>query len=419
MTDAKTPGQAIERRGTLLEKLAAKYMPNTPKGEVLAILNATAFKTKDGPPTNAQVAALLVVADQYNLNPWTREIFAFPDKQNGIVPVVGIDGWNRIANEHPQYQGETLELPPRDEWERIDEDAKLAPPYMTVTVYRKDREHPTTHTEYLDECYRPAFSGSGRDGKAYKKSGAWQSHTKRMLEHKTRIQGRRIAFGFAGIYDEDEAERIVEARYDVEAEAVEVEVIGEDGWAQLLGQAEAAGLTADDLLANAAALGHEGPGPEMPREIAGKLWRALTPEDPDDGPDEPATAPEDAEAATDPGEDAGTQSGPQEAEEQPPGVVAAEFRRARREETAERLPSEMAADVAAKAADRAANRKITAAQANKVYTQCTVAKVDDDELYEWLGDVLGVGAVEAIPAARLDEVLAWVKGHAAGKGGAA
>ncbi|EEW4602325.1 phage recombination protein Bet, partial [Escherichia coli] len=36
------------------------------------------------------------------------------------------------------------------------------------------------------------------------------SHPKRMLRHKAMIQCARLAFGFAGIYDNDEAERIVE-----------------------------------------------------------------------------------------------------------------------------------------------------------------------------------------------------------------
>jgi hypothetical protein len=40
----------------------------------------------------------------------------------------------------------------------------------------------------------------------------WKSHPRRMLRHKALIQCARIAFGFAGIYDEDEAERIVEAQ---------------------------------------------------------------------------------------------------------------------------------------------------------------------------------------------------------------
>ena len=262
--------------GTLLERLGAKYLPDTPKAEVLNILQQTAFKTgKDQPPaTPAQVASLLVVADQYGLNPWTKEIFAFPDKQNGIVPVVGVDGWNRIANEHPQFDGEELELPSRDEWVRIDEDAKLAPPWMRILIYRKDRAHPTDHTEYLDECYRPAFTGNGKSG-PYKKAGPWQSHTKRMLEHKTRIQGRRIAFGFSGIYDQDEAERIVDSDYTYEATAVEVETLGADAWATLVESAGEMGFSADDVLATAATLGYEGPGGEMPREVAKQIYRGL------------------------------------------------------------------------------------------------------------------------------------------------
>jgi hypothetical protein len=51
--------------------------------------------------------ALLIVADQYGLNPWTKEIYAFPDKSNGIVPVVGVDGWARIINTHEQFDGRT------------------------------------------------------------------------------------------------------------------------------------------------------------------------------------------------------------------------------------------------------------------------------------------------------------------------
>ncbi|MGC6598113.1 recombinase RecT, partial [Escherichia coli] len=40
---------------------------------------------------------------------WTKEIYAFPDKQNGIVPVVGVDGWSRIINENQQFDGMDFE----------------------------------------------------------------------------------------------------------------------------------------------------------------------------------------------------------------------------------------------------------------------------------------------------------------------
>jgi phage recombination protein Bet len=172
----------------------------------LSTLKATAFRVKDGEASNEQLMALLVVSEQYGLNPFTKEIYAFPDKKNGIIPVVSVDGWNRIAQSQESFDGEELKYADGD-FTKIDNDAKPCPEYMEVTIYRKDRAHPTTHREYLDECYRAR--GKYQDGNPMPPS-PWQSHTKRMLEWKTRIQARRIAFGFAGIYDQDEAERIIE-----------------------------------------------------------------------------------------------------------------------------------------------------------------------------------------------------------------
>lgn len=171
-------------------------------------LKATAFKQRDGSaPTDEQMLTLLVVADQYNLNPFTREIYAFPDKNNGIVPVVGVDGWSRIINEHPQYDGiefvysDTLVRP---EGARVD-----CPEWIECVIYRKDRSRPIRIKEFLDEVYRPPFQGSGRNG-SYTVEGPWQTHPKRFLRHKGMVQCARVAFGFVGIYDQDEAERIVD-----------------------------------------------------------------------------------------------------------------------------------------------------------------------------------------------------------------
>lgn len=152
--------------------------------ELVATLKATAFK---GQVSDAQMAALLIVAQQYGLNPWTKEIYAFPDRNNGIVPVVGVDGWSRIINSHPQFDGMSFE--------QDDESC-------TCTIYRKDRKHPVSVTEFMSECKRDGV-------------GPWKSHPKRMLRHKATIQCARLAFGFVGIYEQDEAERIVEADYTV------------------------------------------------------------------------------------------------------------------------------------------------------------------------------------------------------------
>jgi phage recombination protein Bet len=141
-------------------------------------LKATAFK---GSVSDAQMTALMLVAQQYGLNPFTKEIYAFPDKQNGIVPVVGVDGWAHIINDHPQFDG--MDFGQDDE-------------SCTCSIYRKDRSRPITITEYASECKR--------------NSGPWQSHPKRMLRHKAMIQCARLAFGYSGIYDPDEAESFIE-----------------------------------------------------------------------------------------------------------------------------------------------------------------------------------------------------------------
>ena len=167
---------------SLTTALAKKLDIGGDGAELVETLKATAFK---GNVSDAQMTALMVVANQYGLNPWTKEIYAFPDRQNGIVPVVGVDGWSRIINQHPQFDGV--------EFEQSGESC-------TCSIYRKDRKHPTRITEFMKECSRG--------------TGPWQTHPRRMLRHKAFIQCARIAFGYSGIYDDDEAIRIAEADDD-------------------------------------------------------------------------------------------------------------------------------------------------------------------------------------------------------------
>ena len=166
--------------------------------ELVQTLKATAFK---GNATDAQFNALMIVSTQYGLNPFTKEIYAFPDKQNGIVPVVGVDGWSRIINNHPQFDG--MEFKYSEETTTPAGSNTKAHEWVECVIYRKDRSHPIVAREYLDEVYRPPFKG-----KFGEVNGPWQSHTKRMHRHKAMIQAARLAFGFCGIYDEDEAQRI-------------------------------------------------------------------------------------------------------------------------------------------------------------------------------------------------------------------
>lgn len=161
----------------LMDKLAQEL--GMAQGDGLKeTLKATAFKGQQ--VTDDQMTALMAVANQHKLNPWTNEIYAFPSK-GAIIPVVGVDGWASIINRHPQFDGM--------DFEQDDESC-------TCTIYRKDRQHPIRTTEYMSECKRD--------------TQPWKSHPKRMLRHKALIQGARLAFGYTGFYDPDEAERIRE-----------------------------------------------------------------------------------------------------------------------------------------------------------------------------------------------------------------
>src|SRR4029434_1523006 len=135
----------------------------------------------DKPVTNEQLAALLLVAERHRLDPFTKELYAYPDKAGGIVPVVGIDGWLRIINEHPMFDGMETH------WDNAEGS-------MTCTIWRKDRRHPIVVTEYLSECRR--------------NTEPWKM-VHRMMRHKATMQCGRYAFGFAGIHDDDEAQDIL------------------------------------------------------------------------------------------------------------------------------------------------------------------------------------------------------------------
>lgn len=169
---------------SVLARMAGRFGVDPDK--MMGTLKATAFR---GEVSTEQMMALCIVAEQYNLNPWTKEIYAFPDRNNGIVPVVGVDGWSRVINSNPQFDGMDFEEGPLNE--------RKIPEWIECRMHRKDRSHPICVREYFAEVARDV--------------GPWKTHPRRMLRHKAMIQCARLAFGFVGIYDEDEAERIKEA----------------------------------------------------------------------------------------------------------------------------------------------------------------------------------------------------------------
>lgn len=185
------------QRKKLSEMLAERF--NVDQKQFINTVKATCFAGKQ--VTDEQFLQFLMVTHEYNLNPFTKEIYAFPGKGGGIQPIVSIDGWLNIINSHPQFDGMEFE-------DKIEEGRLVA---VTCKMYRKDRTHPIEVTEYMSECKR--------------ETDTWKTWPARMLRHKAAIQGARYAFGFSGIYDQDEVERINQAPIQMgNAEVVSAEV---------------------------------------------------------------------------------------------------------------------------------------------------------------------------------------------------
>jgi phage recombination protein Bet len=175
-------GAQMAPRKSLMATMASKY--GMEPAALEQTLRATIFPSgKEA--SREQVAAFMVVALEYDLNPFLKEIYAYPAKGGGIVPVVGVDGWAKVATRGGLDGAE---------FSFIESDGGVEA--CSAAVYRKGNARPIVVTEYLHECRQ--------------ETKPWQNMPRRMLRHKAFIQAVRLAFGISGIKDEDEAERLRE-----------------------------------------------------------------------------------------------------------------------------------------------------------------------------------------------------------------
>ncbi len=172
-----------QAKASALAVMGQRY--NVDPAKLLETLKNTVFKNA----TDSQLMALVVVANEYGLNPFTKQLYAFPDKGGGIVPVVGVDGWLKMMNEHPKFDGVEVEM--------VEDSATGKPFSCTATIHVKDRKFPTKVTEHLSECAR--------------NTDPWNKQPRRMLRHRAIIQAIRVAFGFSAM-DPDEAEALTTAK---------------------------------------------------------------------------------------------------------------------------------------------------------------------------------------------------------------
>lgn len=178
---------------TALELVAANVGATTE--EVTEVIKGMIISSKNqhgAGATDAEMAIVASVCAKYGLNPLVKECAAFVSGGK-LQMVVMIDGFYKVVNRQPDFDGVTFE-------DHFDEKGDLVS--ITCSMHLKNRSHPVTVTEYLKECKDP-------------KSSVWVKWPGRMLRHKAYIQCARMAFGLTEMVDNDEADRIRSGERDV------------------------------------------------------------------------------------------------------------------------------------------------------------------------------------------------------------
>ena len=145
---------------------------------------------------------LLTRAEGLGLDPLSGDLRVTSFDGYSVSLYLSTDGFLRIANEHPQFDGLSVETPPEDEWLELPIkvlDRKVrCPAWVSVTIQRKDRTIPTVVREYLDECYS---LGQFDEASGCFANGPWQRSPKRQLANRAISSAVRIAFGVIGLTD--------------------------------------------------------------------------------------------------------------------------------------------------------------------------------------------------------------------------
>jgi len=154
-------------------------------GKLMTVLKNSCFKSRE-PFTDEEVFAGLWLAHRYSLDPFAREFYLFRGQGGQVSGITGIDGWIKVVNSQPNYDGCEFE------WQFTQDGLPFA---CTCKIYDKSRSRPFEVTEFYDECVIPT-------------SPNWRKMPKRLLRHRAFIQCARLAFGLSGLLVRDEAEEI-------------------------------------------------------------------------------------------------------------------------------------------------------------------------------------------------------------------
>ena len=187
MENRDTSAAKAQTQG-LIARLAGRF--GVEPNRLLKCLTTQVFKQADGrQPSNEELMVLLLVCENFGLNPFNREIFAFRGKGGEIVPVVSLDGWAKIVRSQKDFNGVSFRF--SETTVKVAGCNQELPEYVECSIRLKGVDDPVRIQEFMVECFN-------------EKSPVWRKWPRRMLRTRAFIQCARLAFSLTGLYDEGE-----------------------------------------------------------------------------------------------------------------------------------------------------------------------------------------------------------------------
>jgi len=110
--------------------------------------NVWPVSDKNGGPLTAREMFLgMSLISRHDLDPITKEIYVTRNKEKGLLTIIGIDGWVKVLNRTPDYDG-------FDQEDEITDKGKVVK--ITTKIFSKSRSHPTVYPAYWIEYERVA-----------------------------------------------------------------------------------------------------------------------------------------------------------------------------------------------------------------------------------------------------------------------
>ena len=194
------PPEYVSSTQDVINTLGAKIEAPVLFSQVWAMLSENGKKKN---VTAYDVFSFLLNCQKLQLNPMLKQIYGFESKGK-VVTVISVEGWNEIANRHPQFDGFDYEFP-----EPVERDLsyqkstydngfrktstvtvkRRVSDWMICRVYRKDRSHPIAITTFFDEA------STGTE--------PWATMPMQMLQNRAMVNAIKKAFNINAYAEDD------------------------------------------------------------------------------------------------------------------------------------------------------------------------------------------------------------------------